>query len=285
MSRQEIRRVGRVRSRNPLLGHDMDPRDSLVDPREQPARVKPSVLASMRRHVLESAVEAEAAHTPLQQSARTWGGTPLGRISPSSEPSDDELPSDSLPATNGGQQGSRAAAAENESGAAAIRVFARVKPKEQQQADATSSHPASARRAAASHRRALTIEGDGGEVDADADGAHRSAHAHSIVLADGGGRFSFNQVFPGRTSNTAIFDAVGMPLVHSLLEGYNSTLLAYGQTGTGKTYTLGEATRVGTETEGLMPRMLRELFAAGPKPGSPLLAQPTLEVSLQYYQL
>ena len=32
---------------------------------------------------------------------------------------------------------------------------------------------------------------------------------------------------------------VGKPVVESVLSGYNGTIMAYGQTGTGKTFTLG----------------------------------------------
>ena len=110
----------------------------------------------------------------------------------------------------------------------------------------------------------LSVESDAGEIDIEADGRDKGASgAHSITLHDGGGRFSFDRVFPGLTSNRSVYETVGRPLVMSLLEGYNATLLAYGQTGTGKTYTLGEPHRVDTIEEGLMPRMLRELFEAG----------------------
>ena len=87
-----------------------------------------------------------------------------------------------------------------------------------------------------------------------------SPEAHTISLADGG-RFSFNHVFDGEADNARVYRQLGQPLVRSVLDGYNGTLIAYGQTGTGKTYTLNEPGRLGTAAEGLMPRMLRALFA------------------------
>ena len=57
-----------------------------------------------------------------------------------------------------------------------------------------------------------------------------------------------------------MFRQVGRPLVRSVLEGFNGTLIAYGQTGTGKTFTLNEPENNGGKDEGLMARMLRELF-------------------------
>ena len=46
----------------------------------------------------------------------------------------------------------------------------------------------------------------------------------------------------------------------AVLEGYNSTLLAMGQSGTGKSYTVHEPARLLTAAEGLAPRMLRMLL-------------------------
>ena len=60
-----------------------------------------------------------------------------------------------------------------------------------------------------------------------------NAEAHTIALADGS-RFSFHKVFDGDSDNAYIFGEVGQPLVRSVLEGFNGTLLAYGQTGIGK---------------------------------------------------
>ncbi|KAL3918835.1 MAG: hypothetical protein SGPRY_005857 [Prymnesium sp.] len=48
----------------------------------------------------------------------------------------------------------------------------------------------------------------------------------------------------------------GIPLVRSVLSGYNSALISYGQTGTGKTHTIAG----GEGDEGLMTRMLHKLF-------------------------
>ncbi len=36
----------------------------------------------------------------------------------------------------------------------------------------------------------------------------------------------------------SIFDHAALPIIQSVLEGYNGTIFAYGQTGTGKTHTM-----------------------------------------------
>ena len=91
--------------------------------------------------------------------------------------------------------------------------------------------------------------------------------------------FAFSDVFE-REDNAALMELVGKPLVESVCEGYNGTLLAYGQTGSGKTFTIGELTKIGTESEGVAHRMIRELFArqhAG--------AVRSFSVSVQYFQI
>lgn len=43
------------------------------------------------------------------------------------------------------------------------------------------------------------------------------------------------QVFDTRVSQAAVYKTVAKPVVLSSLDGYNGTIFAYGQTGTGKT--------------------------------------------------
>lgn len=49
--------------------------------------------------------------------------------------------------------------------------------------------------------------------------------------------FRYDKVFPLDATQEEVYDAV-KPLVEQVLVGYNCTLFAYGQTGTGKTYTM-----------------------------------------------
>ena len=48
----------------------------------------------------------------------------------------------------------------------------------------------------------------------------------------------------------------------SALEGYNATIFAYGQTGTGKTYTMeGFNADQNVEERGIIPRAIEQIFA------------------------
>lgn len=50
-------------------------------------------------------------------------------------------------------------------------------------------------------------------------------------------------------------------LSQSVLEGYNGTVMAYGQTGTGKTYTLGRLGDEDTSARGIMVRAMEDILA------------------------
>ena len=47
---------------------------------------------------------------------------------------------------------------------------------------------------------------------------------------------SFNKLFSSKQKD--VYEQTARPLVDSVLEGFNGTIFAYGQTGTGKTFTM-----------------------------------------------
>lgn len=50
--------------------------------------------------------------------------------------------------------------------------------------------------------------------------------------------FTFDRVFDAKSTQEEVYADAVDPLVTEVLEGYNGTVFAYGQTGTGKTYTM-----------------------------------------------
>lgn len=50
--------------------------------------------------------------------------------------------------------------------------------------------------------------------------------------------FTFDKVFGPKSQQRSIYDQAISPIVSEVLEGFNCTVFAYGQTGTGKTYTM-----------------------------------------------
>lgn len=67
--------------------------------------------------------------------------------------------------------------------------------------------------------------------------------------------FTFSAISGQNATNEECFDLICKPMCANVLEGYNSVLMAYGQTGCGKTYTmLGKPDR---NVLGLLPRTLQ----------------------------
>jgi kinesin family protein 3/17 len=58
-----------------------------------------------------------------------------------------------------------------------------------------------------------------------------------------------------------IYEETAMPIVDFVLEGYNGTIFAYGQTGTGKTFTMEGDDKI-AEQGGIMPRSFETIFKA-----------------------
>ena len=51
-------------------------------------------------------------------------------------------------------------------------------------------------------------------------------------------KFKFDSVFGPSSKQIDVYNAVVSPLLEQVLDGYNCTVFAYGQTGTGKTFTM-----------------------------------------------
>ncbi|KAG5502931.1 hypothetical protein JKF63_04704 [Porcisia hertigi] len=95
-------------------------------------------------------------------------------------------------------------------------------------------------------------------------------HANSITLCDAleieDGRgavysrqsYTFDRVYGADATQEEVYELSARPAVLSVLEGYNATLMAYGQTGTGKTYTMEGFTN--EEERGIIPRAVESVF-------------------------
>ncbi|KAL5581127.1 hypothetical protein UlMin_013569 [Ulmus minor] len=76
--------------------------------------------------------------------------------------------------------------------------------------------------------------------------------------------FAFDKVFGPASQQKELYDQAVSPIVYEVLEGYNCTIFAYGQTGTGKTYTMeGGARKKNGEfpsDAGVIPRAVKQIF-------------------------
>ena len=72
-------------------------------------------------------------------------------------------------------------------------------------------------------------------------------------------RYNFDRIFPPSSTQEDIYSFGVKEIIDSVLNGYNGTVLAYGQTSSGKTYTMqGEMET--PHTQGIIPRMITHVF-------------------------
>ena len=73
--------------------------------------------------------------------------------------------------------------------------------------------------------------------------------------------FTFDHIFDMDSTQEEVYQIAAVPAVESLVGGYNSTIFAYGQTGTGKTYTMeGFIYDYLSPKKGLIPRAIENIF-------------------------
>jgi kinesin family protein 3/17 len=72
--------------------------------------------------------------------------------------------------------------------------------------------------------------------------------------------FTFDSVFPPESTQADVYNDVARPIVENVLEGYNGTIFAYGQTGTGKTFTMEGVYKV-PELKGIIPNSFAQIFS------------------------
>lgn len=71
-------------------------------------------------------------------------------------------------------------------------------------------------------------------------------------------KFKFDEILHN-SSQEAVYDSMARQLVQSVVQGYNGTILAYGQTGAGKTYTMS-GTANNYKYRGVIPRAVSQVF-------------------------
>ncbi|KAM0009667.1 putative plus-end-directed kinesin ATPase [Helianthus debilis subsp. tardiflorus] len=73
--------------------------------------------------------------------------------------------------------------------------------------------------------------------------------------------YEFDEVLTESASQKRVYEVVAKPVVESVLDGYNGTVMAYGQTGTGKTFTLGRLGDEDTSARGIMVRAMEDILS------------------------
>ncbi|BFZ65415.1 hypothetical protein YB2330_006581 [Saitoella coloradoensis] len=79
--------------------------------------------------------------------------------------------------------------------------------------------------------------------------------------------YTFDHVFPPPTTQSQIYTFLA-PGIEAFVQGYNVSILAYGQSGAGKSYTMGTSSEsLSSEDMGVIPRAAQHLFEVLPRGG------------------
>ncbi|XP_009695675.1 PREDICTED: kinesin heavy chain isoform 5C-like, partial [Cariama cristata] len=71
--------------------------------------------------------------------------------------------------------------------------------------------------------------------------------------------YVFDRVLPPNTTQEQVYNACAKQIVKDVLEGYNGTIFAYGQTSSGKTHTM-EGKLHDPQLMGIIPRIAHDIF-------------------------
>lgn len=71
--------------------------------------------------------------------------------------------------------------------------------------------------------------------------------------------FAFDRIFDSNSTQREIFDEVGSSVIDSVMNGYNGTMMAYGQTSSGKSFTMSGVLE-DNELKGIIPRIVEKIY-------------------------
>ena len=141
-----------------------------------------------------------------------------------------------------------------------VQVFLRIRPPFQHEVEDTVFDP--------------TVGQPGSTVDAQWSCTFTTQHDPQVielmVPKERTRQYQFDHVFDDTVGQEDIFLRTCLPLVYNVLNGYNGTYFVYGQTGTGKTHTMGVLSNIDVDSQGIIPqsvdyilKILQEQEAAG----------------------
>jgi len=96
--------------------------------------------------------------------------------------------------------------------------------------------------------------------------------------------FQFDKVFGVYSTQDEVFEQIVRPIVDETLAGFNCTIFAYGQTGTGKTHTM-EGDIHSEENAGIVPRSVKAILEQLESSGAEFTIRVSFLELCKYYSL
>ncbi|KAM6270189.1 centromere-associated protein E [Porphyrio hochstetteri] len=85
---------------------------------------------------------------------------------------------------------------------------------------------------------------------------HWKSENNTISDVNGTKVFNYDRVFHSSNNTQQLYDGVAVPIIQSAVRGYNGTIFAYGQTASGKTYTM----MGNKDSVGIIPKAIQHIF-------------------------
>ncbi|XP_062430902.1 centromere-associated protein E [Rhea pennata] len=79
---------------------------------------------------------------------------------------------------------------------------------------------------------------------------------NTIAEVNGTKVFNYDRVFHSSDNTQQLYEGVAVPIIQSAVQGYNGTIFAYGQTASGKTYTM----MGNDDSVGIIPKAIQHVF-------------------------
>eukprot|EP00826_Nyctotherus_ovalis_P034573 TRINITY_DN2894_c0_g3_i1.p1 TRINITY_DN2894_c0_g3~~TRINITY_DN2894_c0_g3_i1.p1 ORF type:complete len:732 (-),score=224.34 TRINITY_DN2894_c0_g3_i1:134-2329(-) len=139
-----------------------------------------------------------------------------------------------------------------------VRVICRVRPMNEKEEERLASSDSAGRRVCTefnpSDKKSITVFTPVEKLERDKDPFDKHT-------------FSFDHVFPCNSRQAEVYEVAALPTINGILEGFNGCILAYGQTSSGKTYTM-QGDLDDAEVKGIIPRLVDTLFERIEKAGN-----------------
>lgn len=86
-----------------------------------------------------------------------------------------------------------------------------------------------------------------------------SPEGNPLPVGKGNTFFTYDRIFDEDSSTQEVYEGVAQEIVHSVVRGMNGTIFAYGQTSSGKTFTM-QGDGENTKTPGIVQMAARDVF-------------------------
>lgn len=87
---------------------------------------------------------------------------------------------------------------------------------------------------------------------------HDDGRTLTLHKGESSSTVTVDHVLPPTATQADVYQAAAASLIEDVMQGFNATIMAYGQTGAGKTFTLSSTH---PDTIGIMPRAAADIFA------------------------